>query len=143
MGNNKNNMDSNDGEKEIVSHFYKSSGTLSTIVRSSSYGLIGVVWILSHESVSELKVFYVPLLMIVCSLMIDMFHYLWKTITEGLFLRQYRKKKSNKPTDYPKYISIGSWLLLSLKTLMMLLGFIFIIAQLFNMSEIYVNKEIM
>lgn len=117
--------------KTVVEHFYDSSRTLSTIVRNANYGLIGVVWILSHENVPELKNFFYPLLLIVLSLFCDLFQYLWKSITEGIFCHQY-EKKDPRPDAYPKHISRGAWVFFILKTLLTLLGFILIFIQLFK-----------
>ena len=101
--------------QSILDQYHQDSAQASDIARNLNYALLGVVWILSKESIGNLAEFKLPLILIVVSLSADFLQYFLK----GLLEKCHFDKQEAKATDaegnineeydaapYPNYIKI-------------------------------------
>lgn len=101
--------------QSILDQYHQDSAQASDIARNLNYALLGVVWILSKESIGNLAEFKLPLILIVVSLAADFLHYFLK----GFLEKCHFDKQEAKATDaegninedydaapYPNYIKI-------------------------------------
>jgi hypothetical protein len=127
--------------QEILDQYHQDSAQASDIARNLNFALLGVVWILSKESVANLGDFKFPLIIIVVSLTADFLQYFLK----GLLEKFHFDKQEEKATDaegninedynaapYPTYIKIVAQLLYYLKLGTTALATIIIICNLAN-----------
>lgn len=68
--------------QSILDQYHQDSGQASDIARNLNYALLGVVWILSKESIGNLGDFKLPLILIVVSLSFDFLQYFLKGLLE-------------------------------------------------------------
>lgn len=102
--------------KEQREEFNISTDTLSTQIRHVDYSLIAVVWILSGNAISGLKMDgngYV-LFLVVLSLLLDMSQYIWKSCTSWFHFRKSEREdeqtgKEGKDYSFPLYIPTVTW----------------------------------
>lgn len=129
----------NDSLEKLLEEFYESSGTLSNIARNLAFAGVGIIWILSKETVNNLYSYHWPLIILSLSLLLDLFQYLWKTITIYFFYKKKELKyKANEisPTEeilYPCYIERGTWIFFSIKIVLVIVAFILIFINLFSL----------
>lgn len=110
--------------QSILDQYHQDSAQASDIARNLNYALLGVVWILSKESIGNLGNFKLPLILIVVSLAADFLQYFVK----GLMVKCHFDKQEAKATDeegnineeydaapYPNYIKIVAQLFYFLK----------------------------
>lgn len=110
--------------QSILDQYHQDSAQASDIARNLNYALLGVVWILSKESIRNLGEFKLPLILIVISLAADFLQYFVK----GLMVKCHFDIQEAKATDgegnineeydaapYPNYIKIVAQLFYFLK----------------------------
>ena len=110
--------------QSILDQYHQDSAQASDIARNLNYALLGVVWILSKESIRNLGEFKLPLILIVISLAADFLQYFVK----GLMVKCHFDIQEAKATDgegnineeydaapYPNYIKIVALLFYFLK----------------------------
>lgn len=102
--------------REMFESFDDATETLSNQVRYVNYSLIAVLWIISHQTVSELlmKENAIVLLLVVLSLLFDLLQYVWKSFTIWKYARaiEMKEQESGIESDdhlFPLYISNGTW----------------------------------
>lgn len=122
--------------QDILNQYHQDSAQASDIARNLNYALLGVVWILSKESIGNLGDFKLPLIFIVVSLTSDFLQYFLK----GLLEKCHFDKQEEKATDtegninenysaapYPTYIKTVALLFYYLKLVSTALSTIIII----------------
>jgi hypothetical protein len=127
--------------QDILDQYHQDSAQASDIARNLNYALLGVVWILSKESIANLGDFKMPLIFIVVSLTADFLQYFLK----GLMEKCHFDKQEEKATDaegnideeynaapYPTYIKIVAQLFYYLKLGLTAIATIIIICKLAN-----------
>lgn len=102
--------------RQLFNHFNVATDTLSNQVRYVNYGLIAVLWILSGNAISGLKMEGndVILFFVVLSLFLDICQYIWKSVSIWIYVRGLEKvedETGKKKDDYkfPPYISSWTW----------------------------------
>ena len=115
--------------RELFDSFHEATDTLSNQVRYVNYGLIAVVWILAGQAVTGMTIGGngIVLFFILLSLTLDIFQYIWKSVTVWLFARRVEKKEEQSGIvsdghKFPLYISRGTWLFFILKILSCLIA---------------------
>ena len=79
----------------ILDQYHQDSAQASDIARNLNYALLGVVWILSKETIDNLGDYKLPLIFIVVSLASDFLQYFIK----GLLEKCHFDKQEEKATD--------------------------------------------
>lgn len=125
--------------REMFESFDDATETLSNQVRYVNYSLIAVLWIISHQTVSELlmKENAIVLLLVVLSLFLDILQYVWKSITVWCYTRGIEKKEQKTGIEsqdhlFPLFISYGSWFFFITKILACLAACVIIAVQLLS-----------
>lgn len=101
--------------REMFESFDDATETLSNQVRYVNYSLIAVLWIISHQTVTELlEENALVLFFIVLSLFLDILQYVWKSLTVWIYTRGIEKKEQKTGIEsqdhlFPLYISRGTW----------------------------------
>ena len=127
--------------QSILDQYHQDSAQASDIARNLNYALLGVLWILSKESVGNLGNFKLPLIPIVVSLAADFLQYFVK----GLMVKCHFDKQEAKATDqegnidedfdaapYPKHIKFVAQLFYYTKLLSTAIATVVIICGLAN-----------
>jgi hypothetical protein len=127
--------------QDILDQYHQDSAQASDIARNLNYALLGVVWILSKESIDNLSSFKFPLILIVVSLAADFLQYFLK----GLLEKCHFDKQEDKATDaegnidedynatpYPTHIKIVAQFFYYLKLVSTAVATIIIICKLAN-----------
>lgn len=127
--------------QSILDQYHQDSAQASDIARNLNYALLGVLWILSKESVGNLGNFKLPLILIVVSLAADFLQYFVK----GLMVKCHFDKQEAKATDqegnidedfdaapYPKHIKFVAQLFYYTKLLSTAIATVVIICGLAN-----------
>lgn len=106
--------------KDILSQYKEDTAKASDICRQTNYSLIAVCWILSNESVDNLRSFKIVLFFVVTSLYFDFIQYFVRGFLEKKHYSEEEEKakdengKINEEYDaapYPKNInSTSTWL---------------------------------
>lgn len=124
---------------EMFESFDDATETLSNQVRYVNYSLIAVLWIISHQTVSELlmKENAIVLLLVVLSLLLDLLQYVWKSFTIWKYARGIEKKEHESGIEsgdhlFPLYISNGTWVLFIAKIIACLAACVIIAVQLLS-----------
>lgn len=125
--------------QSILDQYHQDSAQASDIARNLNYALLGVVWILSKESIGNLGEFKLPLILIVVSLAADFLQYFVK----GLMVKCHFDKQEAEATDeegkidedydaspYPKRIKIVAQLFYYSKLLLTAVATVIIICRL-------------
>ena len=89
--------------QDILNQYHQDSAQASDIVRNLNYALLGVVWILSKESIDNLGDFKLSLILIVVSLSADFLQYFIK----GLLEKCHFDKQEKQATDAAGHINEG------------------------------------
>lgn len=87
--------------KEYRNDYYEASGTTSTITRQLSLAGIAIIWVFKEETDSSTKIpmeLFLPGLLIVVSLLMDLLQYALKTLIWGRF-SFVKEQEGYKPTD--------------------------------------------
>lgn len=98
---------------EKFDEFNEASGTLSGLIRGVNYSIIAIVWILSKENLNNIPQYSTIVACAILSLLLDVFQYLWKSITIYISAR---KSEEVDPTGadenhlFPRYITVGTWI---------------------------------
>ena len=99
--------------KDILDQYHQDSAQASDIARNLNYALLGVVWILSKESIDNLGNFKLPLILVVVSLAADFLQYFMKGLLEKCHFDKQEAKATDKEghieedydaAPYPKHI---------------------------------------
>jgi hypothetical protein len=127
--------------QSILDQYHQDSAQASDIARNLNYALLGVVWILSKESIGNLGEFKLPLILIVVSLAADFLQYFVK----GLMVKCYFDKQEAEATDeegkidedydaapYPKHIKVVAQLFYYTKLLLTAVATVIVICRLAN-----------
>jgi hypothetical protein len=131
----------NMGNKSLINlldEFYKNSSKLSDLIRNIAFVGIGIIWILSNEIITNISDYLFSLAAFTFGLLLDMFQYLWKTITLHCLFKAKEKEYDNKKIKdeeeilKPYYIERGSWVFFILKIVSILLGFILLFIYIFS-----------
>ena len=124
--------------QELFESFHDATDTLSTQVRYVNYSLIAVLWIISHQTVSELlEENALVLFLVVLSLSLDILQYVWKSITVWCYTRGIEKKEQKTGIEsqdhlFPLFITYGSWFFFITKILACLAACVVIAVQLLS-----------
>lgn len=125
----------------ILDQYHQDTAQASDIARNINYALLGVVWILSKESIGNLNNFKWPLILIVVSLASDFLQYFLKGILEKCHFDKQEAKatdtKGNINEDYdaapyPNYIKIVAQIFFYNKLLSTVVATIIIVCILAN-----------
>lgn len=122
--------------------FYEDTGKLSDIVRNIAFAGIALIWIFNRSKTGESVSFnlpselLLPLKMIVGVLILDIFQYVWRSITIYVYYKIYDiKYSSNKLTEkegdnakLPEYIATGSWILFIFKIVFIAWAYVLILS---------------
>lgn len=123
--------DANSSLLKYLNELYEASGTLSTQIRSLAFAVIGVVWILSKEEKDNLLNYSGILFCTIICLSFDLLQYLWKTLTIGYEFNKKQKEVDNgsinEEFNFPPYIERGSWIFLGLKTISLIVSFVWLL----------------
>jgi len=122
--------------QEAKDNFYKSSGTLSELLRKLVFAGIGIIWILKvgDKDAGGLKFqkdLYLPLFLFTLSITLDVFQYVYKSTTWWLY---YEFKHRAGVKDDADIDPSGLWNLPTFvfyygKVLVGALGFIYLLAK--------------
>ena len=127
--------------QSILDQYHQDSAQASDIARNLNYALLGVVWILSKESIGNLGEFKLPLILIVVSLAADFLQYFLK----GLLEKSHFDKQEAEATDeegkidegydaapYPKHIKFVAQMFYYAKLLSTAVATVVVICRLAN-----------
>lgn len=127
--------------ESILDQYHQDSAQASDIARNLNYALLGVVWILSKESIANLSTFKLPLILIVVSLTADFLQYFVKGFLEKCHFDNQEKKATDTEghidedydaAPYPKYIKIVAQIFYYLKLCAITIATIIILCTLAN-----------
>lgn len=127
--------------QDILDQYHKDSAQASDIARNLNYAFLGVVWILSKESIDNLHDFKLPLILIVVSLTADFLQYFLKGVMEKCHFDKQEVKATDAEGNidedydaalYPNYIKRVALLFYYLKLGTTALATIIIIFKLAN-----------
>jgi hypothetical protein len=134
---------------EYREEYFSDSTKASEINRNLALAGIVAVWTFVNINPKDGTIqidflLKVSIILIVSSLIIDLFQYLWRTITIAIFYSKHEKRidkiadqaqKENAFSDvnnFPKWIKITTWVIFVIKILLMLLGYAFLMCFLFH-----------
>ncbi len=124
--------------QDILNQYHQDSARASDIARNLNYALIGVVWILSKESVDRLGEFKWSLFLIVISLSSDFLQYFVKGVLEKCHFDKQEKNSKDENGSihedynaalYPKYIQVTAQIFYYLKLCLMVVATILILCS--------------
>jgi hypothetical protein len=97
--------------KEARESYYELSAKLSELIRQLSFAGIAVIWMFRVGSdtggIAFDRCLIRPLLLFVCALVLDLFHYLYGSIAWSRFAHVQEKKKGKKDDDK---VSPSDWI---------------------------------
>ena len=127
--------------QDILDQYHQDSAHASDIARNLNYALLGVVWILSKESIGNLGDFKLPLILIVISISADFLQYFMKGLLEKCHFDKQEAKATDKEGNinenydaapYPKQIKVVAQLFYYAKLLLTAVATVVIICRLAN-----------
>lgn len=128
---------------DYLDEAFEASVKVSDIVRNLNLGGIAIIW-LFRNPLGYITLFpdtlILPLILIISSLILDVFQYLWRSISLFIFFHKWEnlynaKKITEKEAEdilAPKFISTIGWIIFGIKVLSSLLGFTLLILFLAN-----------
>lgn len=127
---------------EYKNDYYVFTGKLSDINRQIAFAGIALIWIFKKSDGINISIcgeLVLPTIFLASSLAFDMFQYIYQSITWAIFYR-YHEKKTTEDIDVvaPIYLNYASWVLFSIKILLVIFSYFFIIRFLIE-KLIHVN----
>lgn len=124
---------------DFRNEYFDASVKASEINRSLGLAAVAIVWTFTkNTSEGELQISWQlkwGLMYVVIALVLDLFQYLWRTISIAIFYRVNEKRldkikdiiereKESEDIDYPIYLKNINWIFFGLKISSMILGYI-------------------
>lgn len=127
------------GKEKILddwkAEFYDDSAKVSELIRTLALAGIAIIWIFNKTSPNKDIVInlpsqlILPLTLFVIGLGVDVFQYIWRSVTIYIFYRKqeikYEKNSASftEKTKLPRYIAYGTWIFFVLKIVFIAWGY--------------------
>ena len=113
---------------EYKEDYYSFSGKLSDINRQIAFAGIALIWIFKQTINNEIVLdpaLVSPARLIIIALGIDIFHYIYQTITWSIFytIKKAKHNSEDYELDSPIYLNITAWVLFGFKILFVLIAY--------------------
>lgn len=126
---------------EYKEDYYFFTGKVSEITRQLGFAGIALIWIFRDDVNGKIIInesLLLPAILIVSALAVDFTHYIVQAITWSLFYQHHKKKVSSEESEVTssERLNIPSWILFSIKVLLIIIAYILIIIFLINQFSI-------